>query len=211
MDRSDCTILLHICTQGVLFQLSLWWPENAVTDATPNPTFQRNAFSNPGRAILKVMAMTTGELDYDELYHQQEGEEEIAFPEVSFLLWVTFLILMPILLSNLLVNCQIFFATIQFLAWHCSIEDLAWHCCIAQLYNMKALLLQLNSIKACLTNHNYVIGYYTGLILVCIMTPSFELVTAFLLQRTVQCSFFAGRQVFYNFSSGFCQLSPYAC
>ena len=45
---------------------------------------QRNAFSHPGRAILKVMAMTTGELDYDELYHQQEGEDEIAFPPASF-------------------------------------------------------------------------------------------------------------------------------
>ena len=54
------------------------------------------------------MSMIIGELDYDELFHQQEGEEEIAFPEVSFLLWVTFLILMPILLSNLLVSCYIF-------------------------------------------------------------------------------------------------------
>ena len=66
---------------------------------------QRTAFSNPGRAIVKVMAMTTGELDYDELYHQQEGEDEIAFPPVSFLLWIIFLVLMPVLLSNLLVSC----------------------------------------------------------------------------------------------------------
>jgi len=51
------------------------------------------------------MAMTTGELDYDELYHQQEGEDEIAFPPVSFLLWIIFLVLMPVLLSNLLVSC----------------------------------------------------------------------------------------------------------
>ena len=65
---------------------------------------QRTAFSHPGRAIVKVMAMTTGELDYDELYHQQEGEDEIAFPPVSFLLWIIFLVLMPVLLSNLLVS-----------------------------------------------------------------------------------------------------------
>jgi len=39
---------------------------------------QRTAFSHPGRAIVKVMAMTTGELDYDELYHQQEGEPEVV-------------------------------------------------------------------------------------------------------------------------------------
>jgi len=68
-------------------------------------THQRTAFSHPGRAIVKVMAMTTGELDYDDLYHQQEGEDEIAFPPVSFLLWIIFLVLMPVLLSNLLVSC----------------------------------------------------------------------------------------------------------
>ena len=69
-----------------------------------NSILQRNAFSHPGRAILKVTAMTTGELDYDELYHQQEGEQEIAFPPVSFILWIIFLVLMPVLLSNLLVS-----------------------------------------------------------------------------------------------------------
>ena len=69
---------------------------------------QRTAFSHPGRAIVKVMAMTTGELDYDDLFHQQEGEDEIAFPPVSFILWVVFLVLMPVLLSNLLVSCYIF-------------------------------------------------------------------------------------------------------
>ena len=69
-----------------------------------NSILQRNAFSHPGRAILKVMAMTTGELDCDELYHQQEGEQEIAFPPVSFILWIIFLVVMPVLLSNLLVS-----------------------------------------------------------------------------------------------------------
>ena len=75
--------------------------------AQSNHTFilQRNAFSHPGRAIVKVMTMTTGELDYDDLFHQQEGEEEIAFPPVSFILWIMFLVLIPILLNNLLVSC----------------------------------------------------------------------------------------------------------
>jgi len=66
---------------------------------------QRNAFSNPGRAIVKLMAMTIGELDYNDLFHQNENEEEIAFPPVSFLLWIIFLVTMPVLLSNLLVSC----------------------------------------------------------------------------------------------------------
>jgi len=77
---------------------------NSFTDTTVS-NLQRTAFSHPGRAIVKVMAMTTGELDYDELYHQQEGEDEIAFPAVSFLLMIIFLVLMPVLLNNLLVSC----------------------------------------------------------------------------------------------------------
>ena len=66
---------------------------------------QRNAFSHPGRAIVKVMTMTTGELDYDGIFHQQEGEEELAFLPVSFILWIVFLVLIPVLLNNLLVSC----------------------------------------------------------------------------------------------------------
>jgi len=52
-----------------------------------------------------AMTMCTGELDYDDLFHQQEGEDEITFPPVSFILWIHFLVLMPVLLSNLLVSC----------------------------------------------------------------------------------------------------------
>ena len=70
----------------------------------PNPTPQRNAFSHPGRAIVKVMTMTTGGLDYDDLFHQQEGEEEIAFPPVSFILWIVFLVLMNKYLNRLLLS-----------------------------------------------------------------------------------------------------------
>ena len=39
------------------------------------------------------MTMTTGELDYDDIFHQQEGEEEIAFLPTSFILWIVFLVL----------------------------------------------------------------------------------------------------------------------
>ena len=52
------------------------------------------------------MTMTTGELGYDDIFHQQEGEEEIAFLPVSFILWIVFLVLIPVLLNNLLVSCQ---------------------------------------------------------------------------------------------------------
>ena len=51
------------------------------------------------------MTMTTGELDYNEMFHQQEGEEEIAFPSLSFILWIIFLVMIPVLLNNMLVSC----------------------------------------------------------------------------------------------------------
>ena len=66
---------------------------------------QRNAFSNPVHAVVKVMTMTTGELDYNEMFHQQEGEEDIAFPSLSFILWIIFLVMIPVLLNNMLVSC----------------------------------------------------------------------------------------------------------
>jgi len=53
---------------------------------------------------VKVMAMTIGELDYDSVFHQIEGEMEIAFPVVSFILWIIFLVSMPLLFVNYLVR-----------------------------------------------------------------------------------------------------------
>ena len=58
------------------------------------------------------MTMTTGEFEYDGIFRQAPGgvdgrevEElgEIPYPPVSYLLWIVFIILMPILLTNLLV------------------------------------------------------------------------------------------------------------
>jgi len=61
------------------------------------------------------MTMTTGELDYDSIFRQfpggaGEGEvvEEIPFLPISVLLWIIFIILMPILLTNLLVSSTFF-------------------------------------------------------------------------------------------------------
>ena len=57
------------------------------------------------------MTMTTGEFEYDSIFRQFPGGdsesttiEEIPFPAVSFILWIIFLVLMPILLTNLLVS-----------------------------------------------------------------------------------------------------------
>ena len=61
---------------------------------------------------MKVMAMTIGELDFDSLFpldpkDMNEKVVEIPFFDVSITLWILFLIMMPILLSNLLVSFKL--------------------------------------------------------------------------------------------------------
>ena len=61
------------------------------------------------------MTMTTGEFEYDAIFRQFPGgagqsdldTNEIPFPGISFFLWIVFLALMPILLTNLLVSSTI--------------------------------------------------------------------------------------------------------
>lgn len=72
---------------------------------------QRSPFSSPGRAILKAMSMTTGDFDFDSLFRlspngENEGVNDIPFPAISVILWMIFIILMPILLTNMLVNTK---------------------------------------------------------------------------------------------------------
>ena len=54
------------------------------------------------------MTMTTGELDYDTIFRLDpsggsDGADEIRFPPISVILWIIFIILMPIILTNMLV------------------------------------------------------------------------------------------------------------
>ena len=56
--------------------------------------------------------MTTGEFEFDGIFRQSpegtnEDLEEIPFPPVSVILWIVFIILMPILLTNLLVSVSV--------------------------------------------------------------------------------------------------------
>ena len=58
--------------------------------------------------MLKIVTMTTGELDFDSIYRQDpagrsDDAEEIPFPPISYMLWIVFIIIMPILLNNMLV------------------------------------------------------------------------------------------------------------
>ena len=71
------------------------------------PLSQRSPFSDPPRSLLKTMTMTTGELTFDEIFRLdpsgQSDASEIAYLPVSAILWIVFIVLMPILLTNMLV------------------------------------------------------------------------------------------------------------
>ncbi len=66
------------------------------------------------------MTMTTGELDFENLFHlssaniSENGDlTEISLFRVSYPMWILFLILMPILWSNLLVSIHAVFNEYQ--------------------------------------------------------------------------------------------------
>ena len=67
--------------------------------------FDNPPFTSPGRSILKTVAMVMGDLGYESFFRQPPSDAvtEIPFPEISYILWIMFIILMPILFSNLLV------------------------------------------------------------------------------------------------------------
>ena len=54
------------------------------------------------------MSMTAGDFEFDSIFRQDpagesDDAEEIPFTEISYILWVVFIILMPVLLTNMLV------------------------------------------------------------------------------------------------------------
>ena len=63
-------------------------------------------FRNAGLSFIKTMVMTIGEFEYDNIFgHNMESRNLLtSFPEVAYILWIVFLIVMPILLTNLLVR-----------------------------------------------------------------------------------------------------------
>jgi len=85
----------------------------------------KTAFSTPAKTILKTMMLTLGEFDFDDLfyntgddnndqvngtdYYLEDGSDsytlpaELLYPAASYLLWIVFVLMMPIVLTNLLV------------------------------------------------------------------------------------------------------------
>ena len=55
--------------------------------------------------MLKTLVMSTGEFEFDTIYlSDAEDDETLAYPVEFTILWVVFIIMMPILFSNLLVS-----------------------------------------------------------------------------------------------------------
>ena len=61
------------------------------------------------RSMLKTLVMTTGEFEFDTIFinNQELVDEGISLflPELTAIFWVIFIIIMPIIFSNLLVIC----------------------------------------------------------------------------------------------------------
>lgn len=54
--------------------------------------------------------MTTGEFEFDTIFRQggdRANVTDLQYPTSSYILWILFLILMPILLTNLLVSLML--------------------------------------------------------------------------------------------------------
>ena len=58
--------------------------------------------------------MTAGEINYDAMFHlsfseQGNGERELAFLPVAYIMLIPFIVKMPILFLNMLVSCDLIF------------------------------------------------------------------------------------------------------
>ena len=63
------------------------------------------AFSNPIKAFLKTLTMTTGEFEYDSIF--ENPQQPLYYYVSAIIIWVLFIVMMPILLMNLLVGLAV--------------------------------------------------------------------------------------------------------
>lgn len=96
--------MILTCVLVVMFALAFYMTFNQF-----HLLFERSPFADLFRSVWKTMTMTVGEMDYEEIFRQPSGGSmddvpSIPFPGISYLLWVVFLVLMPILFTNLLVH-----------------------------------------------------------------------------------------------------------
>lgn len=63
-------------------------------------------FSSPSSSLLKTTVMMIGELEFDNIFHSGDPSM-LPYPEVTYVLFVLFLILMTILVMNLLLGLAV--------------------------------------------------------------------------------------------------------
>lgn len=66
--------------------------------------FQQPEFSSISLALAQTFVMTVGELNYQSTFLNSYEEGHMAFPAVTYFVFVFFVLLMPILLMNLMVQ-----------------------------------------------------------------------------------------------------------
>ena len=61
------------------------------------------AFQEFPQSCVKTLVMITGEFEFDEIFLNNSADT-IPYPVTTYILWIVFVILMPILFNNLLVS-----------------------------------------------------------------------------------------------------------
>ena len=73
-----------------------------------SPSFQRTPVSTPATSIFAIISMTAGGPDMEvfraSYSGENEGAKEIPFLVVSYVVWLVFVVVMPIILINMLVS-----------------------------------------------------------------------------------------------------------
>ena len=94
----------HTIFLSVLLLVAFWV---AFYMAFFSPEMQFTPFSNPGISIFSGMTYATGHVEFNDLFslsHDGDKHRDLPFLPVSIMLWITFLIIMIILLINMLVR-----------------------------------------------------------------------------------------------------------
>lgn len=66
--------------------------------------FRQDEFSSISLALAQTFVMTVGELNYQSTFQNAYENGRMAFPGVTYFIFVIFVLLMPILLMNLMVG-----------------------------------------------------------------------------------------------------------
>lgn len=117
------TIVLQMTFYNAQAQVGSLYKLSLVTCYIPTPCYdvlfpQNSPFITFGRGIITVLTMITGGLDYSSIFNLsydtinntitstsiEEDNQAIPYPGAANFVWVIFLVLIPILLSNMLVS-----------------------------------------------------------------------------------------------------------